>query len=261
MGSGRGDIQRNDAGQVNLEDSSHSASHWQSMQELGIDQCVIMPGFTYNTATGDKAIRDINDQISHYAAANEFVVGSFAIVDPLAMEDPDAEAHRVVSELGCLGLAWHNRFQRVWMNADPVKRLIRACPEETRLIACHCVAESHMEAVWRLEELLYEFPERKFLAMSVFTAHSQCSEIIQVAARHSNLYVEIGGMVPLGLWIEEYVDKVGSDRLLFGTDLYTSAPLFRHNYAKALVDNAHISEQDRELIYSGNILRLLRGDA
>jgi predicted TIM-barrel fold metal-dependent hydrolase len=81
-----------------------------------------------------------------------------------------------------------------------------------------------------------------------------------VAARHSNLYVEIGGMVPLGLWIEEFVDKVGSDRLLFGTDLYTSAPLFRHNYAKALVDHAHVSEQDRELIYSGNILRLLRGD-
>jgi hypothetical protein len=230
------------------------------MQELGIDQCVILPGFTYRTGGGDKAIRDINDQIAQYAAANEFILGAFGIVDPLAMQDPDAEVHRVVSELGFLGLAWHNRFQRVWMNADPVRRLVRACPDETRLIAFHCVAESHMEAVWRLEELLYEFPEKKFLAMSVFTAHSQCSEIIRVAARHSNLYVEIGGMVPLGLWIEEFVDKVGSDRLLFGTDLYTSAPLFRHNYAKALVDHAHVSEQDRELIYSGNILRLLRGD-
>jgi predicted TIM-barrel fold metal-dependent hydrolase len=81
--------------------------------------------------------------------------------------------------------------------------------------------------------------------------------VIRLAARYPNLYSDIGGMLPLGMWIEQYVDQVGADRLVYGTDHYPASPIFRYNYAKALVDHARISEEDRELIFSGNILRLL----
>lgn len=224
---------------------------------FGISHAVIQPAFEYSASEASLSIRKLNDAMARYAAENDFVVAALGVVDLFAMEDPRSEAERAISELGLAGIAWHTRFQRAPTNALSVMDVIEACPSTTRLVGVHCVAESTLEAPWRLETLLAAFPTRSFLALSSLTGPSQCAEMIELCRRRPNLYLETAGLYPLGLWIERFIDQVGPDRLMFGTDLYLDPPLFRHNYAQQAVEAAHISDAAREAIYYANAARVL----
>jgi predicted TIM-barrel fold metal-dependent hydrolase len=249
------------SGNVTRATSDDRESHRAFMHKMGMDRCLVLPAFDYPTIDGDGAVRAVNDMIAEYAGAADFVLGAFGAVDPIAMKDPEAEAVRVIDELGFVGVVWHTRFQRMPTNAPAIKRVIKACPANTKLIGVHCVADSTMEATWRLEELIEENPDRTFLAMSSLTGWSQCLAVVRLARRYENLYVELGGIIPLGSWVEQLVEVTGGDRVLFGSDFYTNNLMFRHNYVQAIVDHADISEEQRGKIYSGNILRLLGIDA
>jgi predicted TIM-barrel fold metal-dependent hydrolase len=224
--------------------------------QFGITYAVMQPAFEYPTTQGAASVRAVNDEIARYVSENDFAVAGLGVVDPLSMDDAASEANRIVSDLHLAGISWHTRFQRMPTNALPIFDIIEACPSSTRVIGVHCVAESTLEAPWRLESLLEAFPERRFLALSSLTGPSQSDEMIEICRRRPNLYLDTAGLSPLGLWIERLVAKVGSDRLLFGTDLYLNPPLFRHNYAFQSIEAAHISDLDRERIYNQNAKEL-----
>jgi predicted TIM-barrel fold metal-dependent hydrolase len=183
-------------------------------------------------------------------------VAALGVVDPLAMRDAAAEGERAVRDLHFAGISWHTRFQRLPTNSPLVFEVIDALPSNTRVVGVHCVAESKMEAPWRLEAMLDAFPNRQFLALSSLTAPSQASEMIEICRRRPNLLLETAGVVPLGLWVERAVHSIGSQRLLFGTDLYVRPHLFRHNYALHEIEAARITDADRERILRRNAMDL-----
>jgi predicted TIM-barrel fold metal-dependent hydrolase len=227
-----------------------------TMTQLGITHAIVQPGFHYSTSRGEQEVRDVNDAIADYVRRHEFAVAGLAVVDPSVTRDPAAEANRAITDLGLAGLTFHSRFQRIPVNAPPILEAIDACPLNTRVIGVHCVAESALEAPWRLELLLETFPQRTFVAMSSLTGNSQCEEMVQLCRRYKNLYLDTSGILPLGLWVERIIKVVGSERLLYGTDMYLNPPLFRHNYALQAVMAADIDDDARTNIFSRNAARL-----
>jgi uncharacterized protein len=225
-------------------------------QAMGVDRVIVMPAFEYPTYEGPTSVRAQNDRIAEYLRRFPWAAAGLAIVDPLADPHPELELQRVVNELGLAGIAIHGRFQRVPTNAGLIRSLLLQAPASLRLVAVHAVAESRMEAPWRLAELAGDFPQLTFLALSSLTAHSQCDEMIEICRRLPNVLVDLAGLVPLGLWIERFVDRVGSDRLLFGTDLYVDPPLFRYCPLPRQIETAHISDEARENICFRNAVRI-----
>ena len=72
---------------------------------------------------------------------------------------------------------------------------------------------------WSIEELIVEFPHVKVVLGHM--GHGNVIYIngaIDVAERNANVYLETSGM-PMPTKIKEAVERVGPDRVLFGSDI------------------------------------------
>jgi uncharacterized protein len=74
-------------------------------------------------------------------------------------------------------------------------------------------------------------------------------------AEYPNVYFELTAVLDDRGVLEKLVEKVGSDRILFGTDL----PWFSTHHGVGAVLSADITDEDRHAILHGNAERLLRG--
>jgi predicted TIM-barrel fold metal-dependent hydrolase len=80
-----------------------------------------------------------------------------------------------------------------------------------------------------------------------------------VAMRNVNIYLDVVGTNPEHLRFA--VDKIGSERILFGTDWsatwrWISVPMSLHKLRMKVVDDAKLSEADRRNILADNAIRL-----
>jgi predicted TIM-barrel fold metal-dependent hydrolase len=80
-----------------------------------------------------------------------------------------------------------------------------------------------------------------------------------VAMRNVNIYLDVVGTSPEHLRFA--VDKIGSERILFGTDWsatwrWISVPMSLHKLRMKVVDEAKLSEADRRNILADNAIRL-----
>jgi uncharacterized protein len=80
-----------------------------------------------------------------------------------------------------------------------------------------------------------------------------------VAMRNVNIYLDVVGTSPEHLRFA--VDKIGSERILFGTDWsatwrWISVPMSLHKLRMKVVDDAKLSEADRRNILADNAIRL-----
>ncbi len=78
-------------------------------------------------------------------------------------------------------------------------------------------------------------------------------DALAVAREHDNCYLELTAAYRVGGMIERMVDEVGSQKILFGTDL----PWFDPHWGIGAVCFSHIGEDDRHNILHRNAERLL----
>ena len=83
--------------------------------------------------------------------------------------------------------------------------------------------------------------------------YSLLSEFIVSARRNRNLYVETRLLTSSDA-IEVLAEKVGADRLIFGSGILLE--YFQASYR--MVESARIRDEDKDLILSGNILRIIK---
>lgn len=76
---------------------------------------------------------------------------------------------------------------------------------------------------------------------------------MRAAADLKNVYVDYAGTFYGYSDIDYAVQKVGADRIIFGTDF----PIANHLFGMGKIEHASLSERDKQKIYSENILRLI----
>ena len=98
------------------------------------------------------------------------------------------------------------------------------------------------------------FPNATFIAAHVGNAEPYRSQCVEAALRSPNFYVETCSTWRTPGVIEEVVEKIGAERVLYGSDISLMDP--RSQIGKIIT--ANISDADKKMILGGNARRLLR---
>ncbi len=98
-----------------------------------------------------------------------------------------------------------------------------------------------------------EHPRAKIILAHAGVTRRGCEETIGVARRHDNLYLDVASSQPHVGMIERFVNEVGAERVLFGSDV----PVLEPAAQLGRVAYAEISEANKEKILGLNMQRLL----
>jgi uncharacterized protein len=228
------------------------------MQANGVTMSAILAATGYIQADGIKDTMRSNDTVAAYRKRDprRFPVAC-GIVEPLHGTRSLAELERIKHELHLEGVVWHNRFQGVAIDHQLMRPLMKKVSELGLVPVVHTNAESNTEGVWRLERLALEFPEMTFVALDALTTNVNSQLVLEIAKRTSNILFDTAHVRSSG-YVRQFVETVGSRRLIFGSLFYSHPASYEHCSTLEEVKRAQISDEDMTNILWLNAKRLFR---
>ena len=228
------------------------------MEANGVTHSAILAATGYIQADGIKDTMRSNDTVAAYRKRDpkRFPVAC-GTVEPLHGARSLGELERVKHELQMEGVVWHNRFQGVAVDHQLMRPLLKKVSELGLVPLVHTNAESNLEAVWRLERLALEFPELTFVAMDALTTNTNSQLALDIAKRTPNILFDTAHVRGAG-YVRQFVEAVGSHRLVFGSLFYSYPASYEHCATLEEVKAAKISEEDKANILSLNVKKLFR---
>jgi predicted TIM-barrel fold metal-dependent hydrolase len=228
------------------------------MEANGVTMSAILAATGYIQADGIKDTMRSNDAVAAYRRRDpkRFPVAC-GTVEPLHGARSLGELERMKHELGLEGVVWHNRFQGVAVDHQFMRPLLKKVSELGLVPLIHTNAESNMEAVWRLERLAVEFPELTLVSMDALTTNANSQLALDIAKRTPNILFDTAH-VRGSAYVKNFVETVGSHRLVFGSLFYSNPASYEHCATLAEVKGAKISDQDMANVLSGNAKRLFK---
>ncbi len=228
------------------------------MEANGVTHSAILAATGYIQADGIKDTMRSNDTVAAYRKRDpkRFPVAC-GTVEPLHGARSLGELERIKHELQMEGVVWHNRFQGVAVDHQLMRPLLKKVSELRLVPLVHTNAESNLEAVWRLERLALEFPELTFVAMDALTTNTNSQLALDIAKRTPNILFDTAHVRGAG-YVRQFVEAVGSHRLVFGSLFYSYPASYEHCATLEEVKAAKISEEDKANILSLNVKKLFR---
>lgn len=234
------------------------ANRVRMMDANGVAMSAILAATGYIQADGIKDTMRCNDTVALYRKRDpkRFPVAC-GTVEPLHGARSLGELERIKHELMLEGVVWHHRFQGVAVDHALMRPLLKKVSELGLVPVVHTNAESNMEAVWRLERLAVEFPELSFLALDALTTNANSQLVLDIARRTPNILFDTAH-VRGSAYVRQFVEAVGSHRLVFGSLFYSHPPSYEHCATLQEIRSAKISEQDKANIFSLNAKKLFK---
>ena len=228
------------------------------MEANGVTHSAILAATGYIQADGIKDTMRSNDTVAAYRKRDpkRFPVAC-GTVEPLHGARSLGELERIKHELQMEGVVWHNRFQGVAVDHQLMRPLLKKVSELGLVPLVHTNAESNLEAVWRLERLALEFPELTFVAMDALTTNTNSQLALDIAKRTPNILFDTAHVRGAG-YVRQFVEAVGSHRLVFGSLFYSYPASYEHCATLEEVKAAKISEEDKANILSLTVKKLFR---
>jgi predicted TIM-barrel fold metal-dependent hydrolase len=171
------------------------------MEEQGIDGCVVF-----------------HPDNAYVRGVVESVPGAYGLVwsNP-RLPGYLEEAQEFLDHPRFLGMKLHPLLDGYHPNDPVVHPLVELLVERDLPVLIHC-GHPIFTLPWSIEELVVNFPEAKVVLGHM--GHGNIVYInasIDVAARNPNVYLETSGM-PMHSKIKEAVERVGPERVLYGSD-------------------------------------------
>jgi predicted TIM-barrel fold metal-dependent hydrolase len=166
------------------------------------------------------------------------------------------ELQRIKTELSLDGVVWKPSASGELINEARTIKLSKEINAAGLPIFIHLMAPGLHEAPHYFESLSKAAPECNFIGLGALSSLDNQHDLRAIAARCPNLMLDTSHLLPTGPVIEDYAELIGSERLIFGTDVYS--PRQRH-FPGVLVDiieSERLSEQDKENILWRNAERL-----
>jgi len=222
------------------------------MQANGVTKSAILAATGYIQADGIKDTMRSNDAVAAYRKRDpERFPVACGTVEPLHGIRSIAELERMKHELHLEGVVWHNRFQGVAIDHQLMRPLLKKVSELQLVPLVHTNAESNMEAVWRLERLALEFPEITFVSMDALTTNVNSQLALDIAKRTHNILFDTAHVRGSG-YVRQFVETVGSRRLIFGSLFYSYPASYEHCATLHEIKEARITDEDKANILSLN---------
>jgi predicted TIM-barrel fold metal-dependent hydrolase len=227
------------------------------MAANGIDRGVLLAALAYPQPDGLADTRRVNDGLAAYRDADpEHFPVALGVVEPLHGERGLEELDRLHFDLGMRGVMWHHRLQGTYIDHRIMRPIFRKMREYGMVPFVHTNAQSKLEAPWRLAMLAEEFPEVAFVALDPFSSYEQGEECFYLARHAPNLHFDTALMAGGANTVRRFVDQFGSERLLYGSNLYS--PPMAYKKAPLLDDirELDLPDADKANILGGNVRRL-----
>jgi predicted TIM-barrel fold metal-dependent hydrolase len=229
------------------------------MDRYGIHSASVLPSLQYLRPNGVADTRRINDLAAAYRSQfqDRFPIAA-GTVEPLHGVEPGVEEiRRIAEDLKLNALVWHHRFQGTFINDPSMHPFLDAAAHYRLPVYIHLFAESTMESPWGLEALAERHADVRFIALDAFSGSTQARYMMGIAQRCPNVLFETACVFPLGRILEEFVGRFGSERLVFGTDLYLSPPMYNHPHVLyEVLEAPSLTDADRRNIFWNNARRL-----
>ena len=150
-----------------------------------------------------------------------------------------------------VGVKLHPSYSGEPANSKATLKLLETLPEE-KIVLVHTWGR---EGVNQVCELADAFPKHRFILGHMGGgAENEWRAGIEGGLRCPNTYLEVCGSVLQHDRIREAVDAVGSDRIVFGSDMTLLSPAF----ALGQILDSDIAEEDRRRILHDNAAKLFR---
>lgn len=228
------------------------------MDANGVSMAVILAATGYIQADGIRDTMRCNDTVAAYRKRDpKRFPAACGIVEPLHGARSLGELERIKHEHKLEGVVWHSRFQGVAVDHQLMRPLLKKVSDLELVPVIHTNAESNLEAVWRLERLALEFPEITFVSLDALTTNANSQLALDIAKRTANILFDTAH-VRGSAYIRQFVEAVGSRRLVFGSLFYSHPASYEHCATIDEIKTAKISDEDKENILSLNAKRLFK---
>jgi predicted TIM-barrel fold metal-dependent hydrolase len=226
------------------------------MDANGVGAAAILAATGYIQADGIKDTMRCNDSVAAYRKRDpKRFPAACGIVEPLHGGRSLGELERIKHELKLEGVVWHSRFQGVAVDHQLMRPLLRKARELKLVPLVHTNAESNLEAVWRLERLAVEFPELTLVSLDALTTNTNSQLALDIAKRTPNIVFDTAHVRGAG-FIRQFVEAVGSHRLVFGSLFYSQPASYEHCPTIDEIKSAKVSEEDKANILALNARKL-----
>lgn len=218
-----------------------------SLKSVGVDKAFV---FTLDGFFGNCPRH--NDELARLAAECPEELIAFGTVDPYQGEEAVKETRRCITELGMKGMKFHPWLQAFSLSIPAMDDIAEECGRLGVPISFHDGTPPYASTP-QTANLADSHPETKII-LGHSGLHDQWPDAVRWAERLPNLYLTTCGTPFVAL--QKMAERVGPDRILFGTDAGFSGPemVLYH------LDNIHalpISKNDKEKILGGNAARLV----
>ena len=184
---------------------------------------------------GENGIYDDNQYMKSFSENNEKVY-QWVVLDP-RQDKLFSQIREMIKEKKVLGIKIHSVYHKY--DIDEYADKIFSFANELG-----CFVLMHPDKILNMVQYADKYPNMKLII-----AHLGCIEHIQAIekAKHGNIYTDTsGGNADLNNIIEYAVERVGSEKIFFGTDTYSCG------YQVGRIRYARISEEDKENIFYKN---------
>ncbi|MGI6036901.1 MAG: amidohydrolase family protein [Limnochordia bacterium] len=214
-----------------------------AMDRYGIEASIVQP------FPGDPDARKCHDDIAQLAAKYPGRIFGLMHMNPY-LDGFEAEARRCIEELGFVGIKLHPCGHGV----NPLQPVGERVFEIAAELGVPIMVHTGTGVPFALPSLCLP-AAKKHPDLTIILAHAgyaiYTDEALVVASMADNIYLETSwGQIRA---VEDFVKKVGSDRVLFGSDLVKNIPVELAKY-----QGAAISLEERAAGLGGNACRLFK---
>jgi predicted TIM-barrel fold metal-dependent hydrolase len=205
----------------------------QAMNLHGVDVALVMPQPTLED------VRGVHDQIAAAVERNRDRLYGIASINPWWSEtDYGAEARRCVRDLGFVALKLHPLGHNIATNHPEADKVFRTAAE----LGVSVIVHTGLGSPWALPSLCIP-PARRYPEVRVILAHAgwglYSAEAIVAAEVCDNLYLE-PSWCP-GYMARQMIDKLGTGRVLWGSDHLTNLPVELTKYRSLGLSDAELA--------------------
>ena len=230
----------------------------ENMQQSGISLAILHAEYTYGN------VHMLNKTVGGLVQKHPDKLIGFAGIDPLASEEPLNDLDRYVNEWGMKGLNLQPWVQGLYPNDKRFYPLYDYCQQNKLPVAIHASINFSMNRKidysrpLHLDEIACDFP-----SLTIVANHGGwpwVNEMIAVAWKHPNIYLETGGVSP------KYISRAGTgwepflaygnsmlqDQILFATN-----SLIPHERVVKELDLIPLKDHVKEKFLYKNAMRIL----